>query len=69
MSPQSKRARRTKAQVTAAAWDFGGAFGASLQAWNRRHEVPSEPARPPADAAAAPDPPPVLKSRTRGVRQ
>jgi len=66
MSRQSKRTQRTKAGATAVAWDIGGAFGASFHAWNRRHEELEQPANPP-DGAPVPDPPPIMKSRTRGV--
>jgi hypothetical protein len=64
MSRKGKTRPRTPPEP--AAWDFGGAFGASLQAWNRRDEVPGEGTDPPGDALP-PDHPRVISSRTRGV--
>jgi hypothetical protein len=84
MSPGSKRRRRATRPGPArpeatrpgparpeptAVWDFGGAFGASLRAWNRRRdEVPGEPTPAPGGAPLA-DQPRVMSSRTRGVWQ
>jgi hypothetical protein len=65
MSRKRKTPRRA-APKPSAVWDFGGAFGASLQAWNRRRDVPEEPMGPAGDAGAS-DQPRVISSRTRGV--
>ena len=69
MSPEARRRRRAARPEPAAAWDFGGAFGASLRAWNqRRDEVPGE--RTPASGEApVAERPRAMSSRTRGVRQ
>jgi hypothetical protein len=69
MSPESKRKRRATRLEPAAAWDFGGAFGASLRAWNRRREEVPGQATPAPGAAAAAELPRALSSRTRGVMQ
>jgi hypothetical protein len=65
MSRKRKTPRRA-APEPSAVWDFGGAFGASLQAWNRRRDVPEELADPASDGRAS-DRPRVISSRTRGV--
>jgi hypothetical protein len=69
MSPEAKKRRRAVGSQPGAVWDLGGAFGASLRAWNqRRDDIPGEPAPSSGEAPVA-DLPRVLSSRTRGVRQ
>jgi hypothetical protein len=69
MTPEGKSRRRRTRPESGAVWDLGGAFGASLRAWNqRREEVPGEPTAGSGEAPVA-EPPRAMSSRTRGVRQ
>jgi hypothetical protein len=68
MRSEGKTRRRAIRSEPSAVWDLGGAFGASLRAWNRRRdEIPGEPS-PAAGEAPVSEPPRVMSSRTRGVR-
>jgi hypothetical protein len=73
MSPEGKRGARATRPDRAAAWDFGGAFGASLRAWNQRGDQAGEERTPASASASAEAPvadlPRVMSSRTRGVMQ
>jgi hypothetical protein len=69
MNHEPRRRRRATRPEPSAVWDFGGAFGASLRAWNqRREEVPGQGTTASGEAPVV-DPPRVISSRTRGVRQ
>ena len=69
MSPEARRRRRATRPEQSAAWDFGGAFGASLRAWNqRKEEVPGQVTLASSETPIA-ELPRIMSSRTRGVRQ